>query len=163
MALKASFSQDQLAKRFDKFLDVIERRQIDRLKMLGEMCVIHARELPPEIGFHDQTGNLRSSIGYVIFKDGVPIHESFEQIKTGSEGVKTGKIVASKIGAKYSKGVVLVVVAGMNYALALEANGAFKLKSKRSYVVLTTAEQLAKQELPRMLNDLKNNIYKSFE
>jgi hypothetical protein len=164
MGLKPTFTQADVAKRFDKFLDIVERRQIERMKMLGEMCVIHARELPPEIGFHDQTGNLRSSIGYIIFKDGVSVHESFEQVKSGSEGAKTGRNLANKIGEKFrGKGIVLVVVAGMNYALALEANGAYKLKSKRPYVVLTTAEQLAKQELPRMLEDLKSNIYKAFD
>jgi len=153
MAIKPNFTQADVQKRFNKFLEVVERRQIDRLKMLGEMCITRAREIPASIGFTDQTGNLRSSIGYTIFNDGVAIHESFEQVKEGAEGVATGRMIAEKIGDRYQgKGLVLVVVAGMNYAIYLEAKGRD---------VLTSAEQLAQQELPRMLSELVSNINKA--
>lgn len=155
MALKPSFSQADVAKRFAKFLDVIEKRQIDRLRMLGEMCITRARELPPTIGFMDQTGALRSSMGYTVFKDGVPIHDNFEQVKEGAEGLIAGKLLAQKIGEKYKgKGLVLVVVAGMNYALYVEAKGRD---------VLSSAELLAQQVLPRMVQELIDNISKSIE
>ncbi|MGV4578106.1 hypothetical protein ACQ1R5_10635 [Ornithobacterium rhinotracheale] len=46
---------------------------------------------------------------------------------------------------KYPRGYVLVVVAGMNYALYVESKG---------YNVLSTAEQLAEREVPRLLNEI---------
>lgn len=121
------------------------------MQMLGEMCVTHAREIPKEIGFTDQTGNLRSSIGYMVFVDGVAVHESYEGTP---EGIKAGQDLSKKIGAKYKNGVSLVVTAGMNYAVHVEARGRD---------VLSSAEILAKKELPKMLDELKRNINKALE
>lgn len=149
MGIKANFDQGVVRKRFDKFIEAVERAQIKRLKYLGEICVKHAREVPASTGFTDQTGNLRSSIGYMIFKNGVAIHESYPQVKEGNEGVVKGQTLAKKVGAKYIEGVALVVTAGMHYAVYLEAKGRD---------VLTSSELLAKQELPKMVEDLKKNI-----
>ncbi len=149
MGITPTFTQADVSKRFDKFLQVIEKRQIERLQYLGEMCVTHARSIPASVGFMDQTGNLRSSIGYMIFRDGVAIHGSYEPVKGGKEGAITGELLAKKIGARYKQGISLVVTAGMNYALYVEAKGRD---------VLTSAESMAKQELPKMLDELKRNI-----
>jgi hypothetical protein len=70
-------------------------------------------------------------------------------VQEGSEGVKTGQNLAKKWGAKYKNGVSLVVTAGMNYAIHLESKGRD---------VLTSAELMAKQELPVMVAELKKNI-----
>lgn len=154
MSIQPKFQSSDVRKRFEKFIEVIEKRQILRLQYLGEMCVKHAREVPAEVGFTDQTGNLRSSIGYVIFKDGVAIHESYMQVKEGGTGVNVGLALAKRVGAKYTEGIALVVTAGMNYAIHLEAKGRD---------VLASAETLAKQELPNMVEELKKNINKALE
>ena len=135
--------------RFDAFLNTVDKRLVERFKYLGEMCVKHAREIPALQGFADQTGNLRSSIGYVVFKDGKVLHEGYEVVKQGSEGARKGKELAQKAARKHPKGLLLVVTAGMDYALAVESRGKD---------VLTSAEQLAAKELPRMLEQLKINI-----
>lgn len=57
--------------------------------------------------------------------------------------MKSGQTIAEKVG-KETKGVALVVVAGMNYAAYVEAKG---------YNVLSSAEHLAERELPRMLEN----------
>lgn len=149
MGITPKFNQGIVRERFDKFIEAIERAQIKRLKYLGELCVKHAREIPASTGFTDQTGNLRSSIGYMVFKNGVAVHEGYLQVKEGGEGIQSGKNLAMKVGAKYTEGIALVVTAGMNYAVYLEAKGRD---------VLTSAESLAKQELPKMVEDLKKNI-----
>ena len=64
-----------------------------------------------------------------------------------------GEALAKSIG-KDKQGICLIVTAGMNYAVYLEAKGRD---------VLTSAEVLAKQELPRMLNELLANISKAAE
>lgn len=152
MGLEPKFTRQDIEKRFNKFLLVVEKRQIERLQYLGELCATKAREIPKSIGFEDQTGNLRSSIGYMVFKDGVAVHEGYNQVGTGSEGVMAGAELAKKVGSKYKNGISLVVTAGMNYALFVEAKGRD---------VLSSSEMFARQELPKMLNELKRNITKA--
>ena len=154
MAITPKFTSAVVRKRFDAFIDKIEKQQIKRLQYLGEMCVKHAREIPESVGFTDQTGNLRSSIGYVVFKYGVPVYESYTQIKDGSEGALEGAKLAKKIGSQRKDGICLVVTAGMNYALYVEAKGRD---------VLTSAESLAKKELPKMVDALKRNINRAIQ
>lgn len=149
MGIKPNFSKSDIDKRFSKFLDAIVKRQIERMQYLGEECTKIAKSIPPEIGFMDQTGNLRSSIGYVVFKDGVAVHT---QYSGSAEGIDAGQDLAKKVGAKYRNGVALVVTAGMDYAIRLEAKGRD---------VLTSAENFAKQELPKMVKELKLNINKA--
>ncbi|PKO97169.1 MAG: hypothetical protein CVU12_01400 [Bacteroidetes bacterium HGW-Bacteroidetes-7] len=152
MSIHPKFQPSDVRTRFDRFIEAIEKRQVLRLQYLGEMCVKHAREVPASIGFTDQTGNLRSSIGYMIFKNGVAIHEGFEQVGEGSEGVMAGQALAKRVGSKHTEGIALVVTAGMKYAIHLESKGRD---------VLTSAESLAKQELPKMVEELKKNIRKA--
>ena len=102
----------------------------------------------------DQTGNLRSSIGYIVFVDGVAVGENYVPVSGGVEGVEKGKALAKKVGSTYKNGVCMVVTAGMNYAVHVEAKGRD---------VLTSAEHLAKQELPKILQELQTNIQRATE
>lgn len=153
MGINPRFTKADVEKRFHAFLDEIERKQVARLQMLGEMCVNHARNIPASQGFQDQTGNLRSSIGYMVFKDGVAVHTAYEQILGGSDGARKGEALAKKVG-ETSNGICLVVTAGMEYALYVEAKGRD---------VITSAEHLAQRELPRMLEKLVSNIERAAE
>lgn len=149
MGITPNFDFKAINEYLSDFQNRIVLAQIETLKYLGEQCVIRARSIPASVGFTDQTGNLRSSIGYVVFVDGIAVSSDFKGILSGSEGVKEGMALAYKVGSENSKGIVLVVVAGMNYALAVESKGRD---------VLTSTEHFAIQELPRMLNDLRLNI-----
>lgn len=155
MAIKPNFTKDDVRKRFDSFLNEIEKKQIARLQRLGEMCLVEART---NKGYMMQTGALLSSTGYEVFVDGVAIHSQFDAA-SGAEsnaaemGIKSGQSIAETIG-KGTKGIALVVVAGMNYAAYVEAKG---------YNVLSSAEHLAERELPRMLEKLISNIKRAAE
>ena len=153
MAIEPQFTRKDVQRRFDAFLDQIQKQQIKRLSMLGEMCVNHARSVPKDLGFEDQTGKLRSSIGYALFVDGVAVHYFYEVVKDGAEGAKAGQRLSKKIG-EGSSGVCLVVTAGMNYATYVESRGRD---------VIAGAEQLAERELPRMLEKLIQNIKQAVE
>ena len=153
MGITSNFNQDAVKARFDAFLAQIENAQIKRLQRLGEMCVEHARNVPKETGFQDQTGNLRSSIGYAVFMDGVAIHSMFDPVKGSSDGAKKGAAIAKKVASSIP-GMCLVVTAGMNYAQYVEATGRD---------VIASAEILAQRELPRMLEGLVQNIKKAAE
>ena len=128
-----------------------EMLTIRALAYLGEKCVIEAKDRPQEASWFDQSGNLRSSVGYVIGVNGKIVqYSSFNQVKQGSEGVKEGKELAEELAKKYSKGYALIVVAGMNYAELVEA-----MDNK---VVLASAELFARKELPNMMKKLKVQI-----
>lgn len=155
MAIKPNFTKDDVRKRFDAFLNEIEKKQIDRLQRLGEMCFVEART---NKGYMMQTGALLSSTGYEVFVDGVAIHSQFDaasgaESNAAETGIKSGQSIAESIG-KGTKGIALVVVAGMNYAAYVEARG---------YNVLSSAEHLAERELPRMLEKLISNIKRAAE
>lgn len=155
MGIKANFTKDDVRNRFNAFLNEIEKKQIARLQRLGEMCLVEART---NKGYMMQTGALLSSTGYEVFVDGVAIHSQFDAA-SGAEsnaaemGIKSGQSIAESIG-KGTKGIALVVVAGMNYAAYVEAKG---------YNVLSSAEHLAERELPRMLEKLISNIKRAAE
>lgn len=133
--------------------------QIKDLRALGEMCVTHAKGVAPPVGFYDHSGNLRSSIGFGVFVDGgLALKGGFQQVppqaahKDGIQynGAKIGEEYCIQIGRE-TQGVCLVVVAGMNYATHVESKGRD---------VLTSAEHLAEQELPKMLKELIEDITK---
>lgn len=155
MAIKPNFTKDDVRKRFDAFLNEIEKKQIARLQRLGEICLVEART---NKGYMMQTGALLSSTGYEVFVDGVAIHSQFDaasgaESNAAETGIKSGQSIAETIG-KGTKGIALVVVAGMNYAAYVEAKG---------YNVLSSAEHLAERELPRMLEKLISNIKRAAE
>jgi hypothetical protein len=155
MAIKPNFTKDDVRKRFDAFLNEIEKKQIARLQRLGEMCLVEART---NKGYMMQTGALLSSTGYEVFVDGVAIHSQFDaasgaESNAAETGIKSGQSIAESIG-KGTKGIAIVVVAGMNYAAYVEAKG---------YNVLSSAEHLAERELPRMLEKLISNIKRAAE
>ena len=150
MPIKPSFSISDIQKRCNAFVEQVEKQQIKRLQALGEKCLIEARM---NKGYMMQTGALCSSTGYTIFVDGVALHSQFDaasgaESNAAQKGIKAGEELAERIG-KETKGIALVVVAGMNYASYVEAKG---------YNVLSSAEHLAERELPRMLEKLVSNI-----
>jgi hypothetical protein len=75
--------------------------------------------------YEDQTGNLTSSIGFVVVDNGTIVTEyGFEPIKpTATEGPAEGRSYAAQLVANYSQGIVAIIVAGMNYAAYVEKRG----------------------------------------
>lgn len=131
----------------------VEMLTIRALSYLGEQCVIEAKNRTQEVSWFDQSGNLRSSIGYVIVANGrIVQYSDFNQVKQGFDGVKEGKELAEELARKYSSGYALIVVAGMNYAELVEA-----MDNK---VVLASAELFARQEITNMMVKLKTQIAK---
>lgn len=106
MGLEAKFTGD-IDGMFKAFLLEVERQIIESLCRIGEEAVSMAKTIPPERGFTDRTGNLRSSIGYVVFKDGKPVNIAFEAVKGGHVGVHEGQRLAQQIGENYTDGYTL--------------------------------------------------------
>ena len=127
----------------DEQIERIEQLIIYNLSYVGEQCLTEARSTN---SYKDQTGNLRSSIGYIIAKDGRVIRQSdFAVVRKGSEGKSEGEQFARSLASKFPEGIVLIVVAGMNYASYVSAKG---------YNVLDSAELLADRLVPSILKQL---------
>lgn len=118
---------------------------------IGETCIKIARETGD---YNDITGNLRSSIGYIVLSNGIvrqygaPVQKS-GKIGDGSAGVAAGNALLTKLKAEYPYGVVLVLCAGMEYAAFAE--------NVRGKHVLIDAEL----EAQRLIDKLLGNMIKS--
>ena len=133
-----------------KMKDIV-KLLIKQLSFIGEECVKIAREEHSN-DYNDITGNLRSSIGYVILYDGKPVQYGASKQYSGekgdgADGPPAAEALLQKLQAKFPWGVVLIVCAGMKYAAYVEA--------VHHKDVLTSAElkaeHLAKQLLNRLL------------
>ena len=124
-------------------VEAIKKALVYNLCAVGEQ-VLNAARLTNS--YKDQTGNLRSSIGYVVAVDGEIVQmSSFDTVKEGGEGAKGGKAYAIQLVKDFPQGIVLIVVAGMNYASYVSAKG---------YDVLDSSELLADKLVPQMLGQL---------
>lgn len=153
MGIRMTTKLDEIHKVLMKEVNRVERLTIRALSYLGEQCVSRVRNRGGNKSWYDQSGNLRSSVGYVIAYNGSIIQYSdFNQIKQGSEGVTVGKKLAEELVKRYSSDYVLVIVAGMNYAEYVER--------KDNKDVLASTELWAIDQVPKMLEKLKRQIAK---
>lgn len=136
----------------DFIAEQVERVQqalVYNLCYVGEQVLNAARSTN---SYQDQTGNLRSSLGYVVAIDGQIVQISdFAPADKGTDkatGQREGKAYAEQLLKQFPTGIVLLVVAGMNYASYVSAKG---------YDVLDSAELLAGQLVPEMLKSLGIN------
>ncbi|MBD0822639.1 hypothetical protein [Aestuariibaculum marinum] len=111
------FKGKQLQNIFDQFKKQVDEKTLQTLQYLGEQFVNQARLTG---NYTDRTGNLRSSIGYIILLDGKVIFKNFSGKQNGKSKAQE---FANEVALKYPEGYVLVGVAGMDYAAAVEAKG----------------------------------------
>lgn len=142
MSLRAQWNRGDVEKLVRQQLERMDRAVLMALQRAGEGFIADARSVDT---YTDQTGNLRSSIGYVILKNGEPVYSAFPGGK--QEGKNQGKEVVADIAQSYSKGYVLIVVAGMDYAAAVESKG---------YDVLTGSAPKAEAMLKKAIERIKN-------
>lgn len=169
---------DRVNQAFTKYLleqqeNAIEEA-IDILSRIGEECVSEARTNGK---YTDRTGNLRSSIGFAVLRDGkVAKMSSFNKVHgqgensqivdftlksgknkgkrvrfhvkgasgDGSEGVVAGKALINQLASQFNTGLALIVVAGMGYAVYVEA---------KALNVLNSAQDLGETLAPQMLRE----------
>lgn len=115
------WSDKEVERWFDYYVDRAEERIHKLLQRAGEEFVKIARR---KGNYQDHTGNLRSSIGYVIVKDGDILTENYERSTKGTDkqsGIQEAKRLVSELVSVYSDGWVLVGVAAMPYAVYVEA------------------------------------------
>lgn len=149
-------TQEQMIASFFKECGlVVDNVIIRHMKLFGELCVKHVRDRGPSESWIDRTGNLRSSIGYAVLKDGTKVDSGgFKSTSApsgnGGEGITKGRNYLENIIHFYHDNFTLVVVAGMNYAEDVEA-----IEGKD---VLASTELWARAEWAKSISGLKNKI-----
>lgn len=133
MALKDNTNWAQVAYKLGtKAVLDYKTKAVKYLSVLGERCVKYAREdMSSAKHFTDRTGNLRNSIGYIVVQDGDVKLDSFVGDTPPSEGMgdmnmahQKGLSYAEQVAREYSPDkTYLIVVAGMDYAVCVEAKG----------------------------------------
>lgn len=142
-------SPEQLHQRLMQYHDQIIADMTEAYIMACTEAVNRARSTNT---YKDQTNNLRSSIGFALYYNGALIHQDFatggagtggggtvnliteggkevtltlepEYDISGQRGISNGEMLANKVAQKYLTGFVAVIVAGMDYALYVEAMG----------------------------------------
>lgn len=132
--------RDKLELGRGKLVDLL----VENMCHIGEAAVAIARKTGD---YNDITGNLRSSIGYIVLSNGTVCQQSVPDAisvahgkrkvkrkrKDGTEytatqkvggdgkaGAEAGKRLLDKLKAEYPYGVVLILCAGMEYAAFVE-------------------------------------------
>lgn len=145
MKIIPKFNENDIRNFIRKKIEIIQDVVKDQLVDVAEQFVADARTVNT---YKDQTSNLRGSIGYAIVKDGAEIFGNFDGV---AEGQAKAKQLVNEVQADYPKGFALIVVAGMNYAVYVEAKG---------YDVLTGSSQIAETNIKREFDRLSRQLKK---
>lgn len=127
--ITADFKLNDLNNHLDKFIEDAKNNLVEVLKKVGASAVDRARskvKTGPFTGggFGNITWNLRGSIGYVIVKDHQIIDRYFPPLPDGDQGTTRGIKYAEEIALLLDDGdIILIVVAGEEYAYFVEAKG----------------------------------------
>lgn len=122
--IKALFGRAKVEQLLDEQIKKFNEQTLKTLQFVGEQFVNKART---NGNYTDRTGNLRSSIGYMVFYNGELQSQNFTAPAAGKKtnsavGRNAGRKFAIEKGQEFPKGFVLIGVAGINYAAAVEAN-----------------------------------------
>jgi hypothetical protein len=151
VSLKPRWTKQQVHDLMQKERERLVKAVLLRLVRIGEQFVSNARsKTAAQGGFRDRTGNLRNSIGYVVLNNGAQYRSDFKTtVSGGSAGASKAQAVASDVAGQFPSGLVLIVVAGMEYASAVESRGRD---------VITGSSLAAKNELRQAIIDLRQKL-----
>jgi uncharacterized protein YycO len=141
MGIRNRATQSQIDSMFAVRLDRIETAIISRLMYIGETFVNNAKANGT---YNDVTGNLRGSICYVVIKNG--------KKKSPGDIPANSKKRMRELMAQFNKGYVLIVLAGMDYASAVESKGKD---------VLTASSIIARAQLKTAITNFKRSLKNS--
>ena len=134
----------------EDFADFVDKTCKDvEAQLIAVFCKIgaYAYDIAVEHGnYQDNSGNLRSSIGWGVTHDGKLVQSGgFRQILQGSDGVQAGKAALRRMVAESNEGIALIVVAGEEYSVYVEAMG---------YDVITYSELRCVEEAEKIIDSM---------
>jgi len=144
---------DMTPTEIDSFLkeqfEEVDRQTLEQFKLvLTEALKIQRAKMRADGGYNDDTGQLRSSTGGIIYRDGKVLFEDFELSPYGTDkdpGLKVGREKALA-EIRESKGWGITIVAGMEYASWVERN--------HHLTVLKTAVSEVEKTLEQAFNNI---------
>lgn len=114
------WTDEQIERVFDRFEGDVRETAIEFYKYIGEQFVNLARTNGE---YTDRTGNLRSSIGFVIVENGNILYEDYQLAGSGGgTGMQMAQEFAQSLTGEI-EGIGLIGVAGMEYAGYVESKG----------------------------------------
>lgn len=125
MGIEPKFDIDEIFRNVQQKVNAIMIGVEEAMMKTCLEIVTHAKQLNT---YEDQTNNLRSSIGYIIYNKGEKVAEYFNQDGgggggTGTDGIGKGKEAAESAAKDFPEDLVGVIVAGEDYALYVESKG----------------------------------------
>lgn len=117
------FSQSSIHSQLEQKIMRLQAEIVERLTAVGDAF---KKFSSGNKGYQNYTGNLESSIGYVILKDGRIIVQNFEAASSGTDrqsGVRKAEAMAQELKADYPSGYILLGFAAEGYALLVESQG----------------------------------------
>ena len=121
------FTYDELEKWFDRFQSKAEDKMLVFLQAGGEKFIEVARRSG---SYKDQTGNLRSSIGYIIAKDGEVVTENF---KEGDKGTDKTTVSTKVVGLQKKSHYRIPAVMYWSVLREWNMRQPWKLKDMKSF------------------------------
>jgi len=128
------------------YLDKEGKKRIHEyaIKKLIEAGETYVKNSWANADFLNHTFDLRSSIGYMVLDKGKVISKNFKTQGDSRNGVREGQDVAITEGLKASKDdLVLIVVAGMFYAIYVESHGKDVITGSSQKVITMLKQSLA--------------------
>ena len=126
--IEAKFNIDELMRNtadeaealLDEIMLAMQQACMDVVTMARELPSppVTQRDEPHQPNYIDDTGYLRGSIGYALYNNGALVVENYQ-----GSGQEAAKKTADEVAAKYADGIVAVIVAGADYAAAVESKG----------------------------------------
>lgn len=160
MGIKLKTPIRELMATIDDTISGYQKKALDDLVLIGNQCLQIVRS---EQGYINQLGNLYGSTGFIVGDHGKEYRRGgFEEpnwsrflsgtvspaylaLNKPGEGVVKGPSFAIQLLSEYNDSMVLIFVAGMEYATRVEAMG----KN-----VITSGELWAEQNARRILNSM---------
>ena len=156
MGMKVTESSlDKTLRRFEKAPKAVENATVEVFGGVGAEVVEKIRngELS---SWDDQSGSLRSSVGGgVCCKGRIVKTVGFDTVLNGSDGARKGKELLEKLAIEYARyDVVLIIVAGEEYAVYVEAIEGKVVLSSGLLHIEHTLMRLLKERITQALRRL---------
>lgn len=126
----------------------IENQTVQHLSKVLHRAIELVRTKMLNKSYQDHTGNLNSSTGFIIYKDGKVVHKDFRESVIGTDkltGIKKGLDIAMS-ELRESKGWGILFVSGMEYASWVESRGFEVLRGTQGKIDTYLKEAFAEFE-----------------
>lgn len=142
--LELDMTPAEIQQLVDKQIEEVDEQTLSQFKLvLARALQIQRAKVRANGGYNDDTGQLRSSVGGIIYKDGKVLYEDFELAPYGTDkapGLNEGRSKALA-ELRESSGWGITIVAGKEYASWVESNHGLSVLTDASKEVEKTLDQ----------------------